>query len=108
VAFGILNAIGMTPTRVERAVLRFFGTKGSAVMTNVPGPTAPVALAGHTVKSFLFWVPMSAGVALGVSIFSYAGEVVIGVASDAGLIPDPEALVAAYPDELAALEALVE
>ena len=108
VAFGILNAIGMTPTRVERAVLRVFGTKGSAVMTNVPGPTTPVSLAGHAVKSFLFWVPMSAGVALGVSIFSYAGDVVIGVASDAGLIPDPEALVAAYPDELTALEALVE
>jgi len=106
VAFGILNAIGLTPSRVEQAVLRFFGTKGSAVMTNVPGPRTPVRLGGHTLSGFLFWVPMSAGVGLGVSIFSYAGQVTIGVASDAGLIPDPEAIVAAYPEELEALEAL--
>ncbi|TNF28654.1 MAG: wax ester/triacylglycerol synthase family O-acyltransferase [Deltaproteobacteria bacterium] len=106
VAFGILNAVGLTPTRVEQAVLRYFGTKGSAVMTNVPGPKAPIMLGGHKIAGFLFWVPMSAGVGLGVSIFSYAGQVTVGVASDAGLVPDPEAIVAAYPDELAALEAL--
>jgi len=75
-------------------------------MTNVPGPTAPISLGGHRVGGFLFWVPMSAGVGLGVSIFSYAGQVIVGVSSDAGLVPDPEAVVTAYPDELAALEAL--
>lgn len=106
VAFGILNAMGMTPPRVERALLRFFGSKASAVMTNVPGPREPVRLGGRTVASVLFWVPMSAGVGLGVSILSYAGQVIVGVASDAGLVPDPEALAAAWGDEVEALHAL--
>jgi len=105
VAYGLLNAMGATPPPVERALLRFFGTKASAVMTNVPGPARPVAMGGHEIERFLFWVPMSAGVALGVSIFSYAGHAIVGVATDAGLIPDPEVLIAAWEDEVAALEA---
>ena len=31
---------------------------------------------------------------MGLSILSYAGDVRIGVATDAGLVPDPEALIA--------------
>ena len=108
VAYGILSAMGATPPRVERALLRFFGTKASAVMTNVPGPPRPVAMGGHTIRSFLFWVPMSAGVSLGISIFSYAGHVSLGVAADAGLVPDPEALVAAWEAELSEIEALAD
>jgi len=107
VAFGILHAMGMTPPRVERALMTFFGSKASAVMTNVPGPRAPVSLGGHVVDKVLFWVPMSAGVGLGISILSYAGEVILGVASDAGLIPDPEAIAEAWEAELEALHGLV-
>ncbi len=42
---------------------------------------------------------------LGISIFSYAGGVTIGVLADAGLVTDPEALVADLHAEFAALEA---
>ena len=42
---------------------------------------------------------------MGVSIFSYAGEVTIGLQVDAVLVPDPETIVAALGDELAALSA---
>lgn len=107
VAFGILNTMGMTPSRIEEALLTFFGTKGSAVMTNVPGPREAITLSGHRVKRLMFWVPMSAGVALGMSIFSYAGEVMVGLASDATLVPDPERIAALWEDELEVLHALV-
>ena len=40
---------------------------------------------------------------LGVSLFSYAGQVTVGVASDAERVPDPGAIVAAFQDELDAL-----
>ncbi len=106
VAFGILNTMGMTPSAIEDLLLKFFGTKGSAVMTNVPGPRAHISLAGHRLARIMFWVPMSAGVALGVSILSYAGEVQVGLASDAGLIPEPERISALWESELASLHAL--
>jgi diacylglycerol O-acyltransferase / wax synthase len=73
------------------------------VLTNVPGPTKPVYLAGTRVAGVMGWVPASGGVALGMSIFSYDGEVTVGVTADARLIPDPERLVEAFNTELAAL-----
>jgi hypothetical protein len=45
-------------------------------------------------------VPQSGRLGLGVSVLSYAGEVRIGVATDARLAPDPEAIVAAFPAAL--------
>ena len=89
VAFGILNAIGMSPEIVQEIVVNIFGTKGTAVMTNVIGPKTPIYLAGAPVEALMFWVPQSGRVGLGISILSYAGEVRLGLASDAGLVPDP-------------------
>lgn len=106
VAFAILNTMGMTPPTIESALLKFFGTKGSAVMTNVPGPREHVSLAGHRLARLMFWVPMSAGVGLGVSILSYAGEVQVGLASDAGLVPEPGRIAELWEAELAALHTL--
>ena len=40
------------------------------------------------VDGVAFWVPQAAAVGVGVSLFSYAGTVRIGVAADAGLVPD--------------------
>jgi hypothetical protein len=44
-------------------------------------------------------------VGLGVSIFSYSGQVTVGVSVDAGLVPDPHRLVSAFQDELRTLAA---
>lgn len=104
VAFGLLHAIGMAPPAIERVIIDIFGSKASAVMTNVPGPRKPIHLAGVQVQGIWFWVPQAGRVGLGVSIFSYAGEVSVGVASDAQRMPDPGALAATFTEELDALE----
>jgi hypothetical protein len=54
----------------------------------------------------MFWVPQAGKVGLGVSIFSYAGQVTVGVSVDAGLVPDPHRLVRAFHDELSTLSAV--
>ena len=64
-------------------------------MTNVPGPTEPVYFAGSRVAGVLGWVPAAGDIGMGVSIFSYAGEVTIGLQVDAVLVPDPETIIAA-------------
>lgn len=44
----------------------------------------------------MFWVPQSGRLGLGVSTISYNGQVLVGVATDAGLAPDPETIVAGF------------
>jgi hypothetical protein len=99
----LLRAMGWAPRPVENAGVWFFGIKASLVLTNVPGPRAPLRLAGAEVKRIMFWVPQSGRMGIGISIFSYAGNVTVGIIVDAGLVPDPEALVADLHAELRAL-----
>ena len=103
VAFGVLSLMGLTPQQIEKIMINFFAAKVSAVMTNVPGPRRPIYLAGQRLNSLMFWVPRGGDIGLGLSILSYAGNVYVGIATDAGLMPDPQAIVDAYHAELADL-----
>lgn len=100
----ILAAAGVATRTIEKLVVRLFGTKTSLIVTNVPGPTAHRWLVGRRIETIMFWVPQSADVSMGISLFSYAGEVRIGVATDAALVPDPGAIIEAFTTELDALE----
>jgi hypothetical protein len=104
VAFGILSIMGMTPIQIERLVLDFFAAKSTAVMTNVRGPGEVLYYAGARMRQMVFWVPTPGHLGLGLSIYSYAGEVSVGFATDACLVPDPEKLVDGLEAELAEME----
>ncbi|WP_223642447.1 WS/DGAT domain-containing protein [Corallococcus sp. EGB] len=101
---GTLELLSHAPAALERALVDVMGTKASLVASNVPGPRQPVSLAGSRLAGLTFWVPQAGHVGLGISLFSYAGQVTVGVASDASRVPDPGALVAAFQEELDALE----
>ena len=103
ISYGVLDAIGRTPVQIEKLLVDLFSTKGTAVITNVPGPTNPVYLGGTQVRGVLVWAPCSGGVSTSVSIFSYAGELSVGLMVDAGLVPDPEAIVTEFEREVEAL-----
>lgn len=100
VTFTTLGVLGVLPAVVERLVLRLLGSKATLVLTNVPGPSAPLAFAGSDVRELQYWVPQTDGVGVGVSILSYAGQVTLGVAADAVALPDPGRLVEAFRREL--------
>jgi hypothetical protein len=106
VAFAILNFIGLAASQIEDLVVTIFGTKGTVVMTNVPGPREKLYLAGAPVSTIMGWVPQSGHLGMGVSILSYAGQVRVGIATDGRLVPDPERIVALFHEEFAALQAL--
>ncbi len=106
IAYAVLSAIGWTPAQLEAALVDIFSSVGSAVVTNVPGPRDAVRLAGTTVRGVLVWAPVSGNMGMSVSIFSYAGDVTLGVMTDAGLVPDPERVVAAFTDELESLRSV--
>jgi hypothetical protein len=74
-------------------------TKGTTVMTNVPGAQTQLYLAGAPINTVMAWVPQAGRIALGVSILSYNGKVWLGIATDQGLVPDPETIVAFFQAE---------
>jgi WS/DGAT/MGAT family acyltransferase len=105
VAFGLLSLMGLAPVEVEQLGLRFFGSKATAVLTNVPGPRQPLYMAGRKIDRVMFWVPQSGHLGLGISILSYNGGVMLGIATDAGLVPDPERIVENFKVEFEAMRA---
>jgi len=96
---GLFAALGYLPKTVQDRLLDLLASRATAVMTNVPGPTEPLKVAGSILKQSLFWVPQTGDVGMGVSIFSYAGQVQFGLITDAALTPDPEAVVSRFPEE---------
>ena len=100
IAYGMLELMGQTPAQVESAILDLFSAKGTAVITNVPGPREPVYLAGVPVSAVAVWAPTSGSVSMSVSLFSYNGGVTVGVMADAGLVPDPGTMVEGFRSHL--------
>lgn len=106
IGYGVVGMLGVMPTGIEHAALEALCSMATMVITNVPGPRQSNSLAGKPVRRAMFWVPEAAGLGMGISILSYAGAVQLGVISDAGLVPDPEVLAAAFDAECAELFAL--
>jgi len=106
VSYGLLSLSGLAPEPVERRMIDLFTAKSTAVMTNVPGPVQPVYLAGVPVRTVLVWAPTSGHVGMSVSIYSYRGEVTVGLMVDAALVPDPNQIVTALERELDVLATL--
>lgn len=103
-----LRAIGRLSPRSQRFLTHWLGVRATAIMTNVRGPAEQLYLAGAPLEVLLAWVPKAGGLGIGVSILSYMGQVRMGVITDAGLVPDPESIVAGIQAEFAALLALAQ
>ena len=103
----ILGAVGMAPKFAQDKVLALLASKATAVMTNVPGATQPIYLAGAKLEQPLFWVPQSGDIGMGLSILSYDNKVQFGLITDKNMVPDPERIVAGFAPEFEKLLMLV-
>ena len=103
IAFMVLSALGISSASIATTASNFFANKASTVMTNVPGPPEPLYFAGKKIENFIGWVPRTGRVGMGISIFSYAGKVGIGLVTDEGLVPDPDMILRYFEDEFDAL-----
>jgi WS/DGAT/MGAT family acyltransferase len=99
--FALSRAIAVSPSLLGTALSRFLTAKTVGVLTNVPGPRAPMTLAGAVVDGVVGWAPSSGPQTMTVCIFSYAGDVTVGFGTDRTVVPDPEQLVAAFDAEVA-------
>lgn len=96
VSLDILAGMGLSPQMIQDIVVRIIGAKATTVLTNVPGPPIPLYLAGQPIEALMFWVPQSGRLGMGISILSYAGNIYLGVATDARLIPQPDDLILGF------------
>jgi hypothetical protein len=96
VALSVLAAMGIASEEIERVGVDLFTDKASVLVTSVPGPPLPLHLAGTTLRRLMVWAPQSGHIGIGVSLLSYAGELRVGVAADASLVPDPEVIVRSF------------
>lgn len=94
--YALIRLVGWLPASWEHRLVSFFGSKATLVATNLPGPRRPLTMAGIRLEHITYWVPTSGRLALGVSFVSYAGNLHMGVFSDAARIPDPERIVALF------------
>lgn len=99
VAFGLLAALGMGPSALQKPALELLSDKATTVLTNVPGPQQPLYLAGGRVKDMMFWVPQNGSIGMGISILSYDGQVFFGVITDRKLVPDPREIIERFRPE---------
>lgn len=99
IAFAILGAVGAAPRAVQKLLLDYLASKGTAVMTNVPGPREPIRIFGRTLSRMMFWVPQSGDIGLGVSILSYGGGVEFGVIADTRICPEPQRIIDEFQPE---------
>ncbi len=106
VTLGILGAMGLGTDAFREFVVRMLEPKATVVLTNVPGPPIPLYLAGQQIREMMFWVPQAGRLGMGISILSYAGQVYLGIATDTGLVPDPERVLDGFHQEMAHLRKL--
>jgi WS/DGAT/MGAT family acyltransferase len=78
------------------------------VLPNVPGPPAPMYLAGARVNQHFGMAPVLDGLGLIIVVFSYGGLISFGLNACARILPDPERLADCFRQSLAELEAAVE
>ena len=99
-SMGILGTVGFLPRVIQKQVLDMFSGKGSAVITNVPGPQQALHMAGARLAQQMFWVPQSGDIGIGVSILSYNGQVQFGLVTDRKFVDDPQEIVNRFAPEL--------
>jgi len=89
--------------RLYEMVVDLFANRNAGVLTNVPGPPMPVYMAGSRVEGIVGWAPVSGDQPMSVTIYSYDGRVVIGIACDRVLVPDYESIVDGFASAFAEL-----
>jgi WS/DGAT/MGAT family acyltransferase len=86
------RATSLLPATLLRATswLQFRGLMGNAslLVSNVRGPAAPFYCFGGRVESFHPYFGVQDGLGLNVVLFSYAGELQIGLGADPDLMPE--------------------
>lgn len=105
IAHELQRMMARLPKRVSVGMTNMFASKTVGVLTNVPGPTQPMYLDGAEAVGWIGFVPTNGDEPIGLCVFSYNGNVFVGLVTDAHAIPRPgriAELIKHYYDEMVA------
>ncbi len=102
-AFTLLGVLGLVNRSIEKLGVRFFTGKATVLVSNVPGPSAPVSLYRHPVESINVWAPMAGELTMSACWFGYGDGLRLSLAYDAKLPPAAAQLTKAFVREVEAL-----
>jgi diacylglycerol O-acyltransferase len=108
VTFKIQEEIAGLGHSLYVAAIDYFANRASGVLTNVPGPQMPLYLAGSKVEGIVGWAPVSGNQPMSLTIYSYDGKVIVGIAADTVLVPGFAAIVDAFAEVFADLKTATE
>lgn len=106
--YKLLEFGGLLPESGQQKLMEMFEDRATGIVTNVPGPRDTFDFAGTEVTDLVFWVPQAVDQGLGISLITYGGNVRIGVAGDANLLPDAGSLAEHFETEVEMLEAKLD
>lgn len=98
VGFRVQETISGLSHSVYEAAVDLLANRSIGVLTNVPGPPMTVYLAGSRVEGIVGWAPLSGDQPMSLTIYSYDGKVIVGVACDEQLVPGYQAIVDGFAD----------
>ena len=98
IAFRIQELISGFGKTIYQAAVNLLANRAIGVLTNVPGPPVAIYLAGEKVEGMVGWAPLSGNQPMSFTIYTYDGKVFVGIACDAGLVPDHEQIVDGFAD----------
>ena len=104
VDFGVQAVMSRLSRRVYRFSVDLLANRAIGVLTNVPGPQVPLHAAGRRIEGMMGWAPLTADQVMSFTIYSYDGKVFVGIAADAGLVPDHEQVVAGFVEAFRRLQ----
>jgi diacylglycerol O-acyltransferase len=103
VARTLVGLAGWLSPPLMRSAMDRLSRGATLLLSNVPGPSRRVRLCGHSVRSVVVFAPPSLSVGVSFTLFGYAGELRLGVATDAAIPLTPEQLVADFEHALRSL-----
>lgn len=96
VALGLAHVAGALVRPLIPPIVNWFSDKASLVVSNVAGPPQRLSLMGHEVRSIVVFAPTTGHMTVACTLFGYAGELRLGVETDAAIQIRPDSLVSAF------------
>merc|ERR1719413_74455 len=81
-------SVGSSPSSWTPWFFRKAHANASVVVTNVRGPDTSVHLEGRPVRAFLGFLPLPAGVPVGLVVSSYSNQMCLTVTAEEYAVPD--------------------
>lgn len=98
----LVKAAGLAVPALTRRAVRRVSSKASLVISNVPGPREVLHLGGSRLRDIFVCAPAPGGIALSVTLSSYAGQLRLSMLADARVVPAPNVLLRLIEGELRA------